>query len=719
MISVKKDYNDIPAILESEEVEKFRNDWIAYYHSEYNNNFIQPSKINKKIYTDMSVANALNEIYHNKCAICEVKLKDKFIVTHYRPITHYPWLAYEWSNLFLSCHECDKAKRDYFPLIDEKFRITKPPYSFYDWRATSTFFENEFALLINPEVTYDKEYFDVKKDGSLESNDLLRKTTINRYDLNRRDLVHARKRIIDHYILLFEHQIMEFFKNDFQSIEMDKNRFSSIANKYFDELFTELKKCRHKDQEYSFVHNFIYENFNSFIDEIIENQIQKDILKMVYDYYTLGSVDIKSVFSLHNSLIEYQKGNIAETEKISIIKQPVTVIDGSKLDSIEIKNFFCIDNIEIKNLGNTKEIYFLGENGDGKTLILQAILIALKQKSIKHLSSSAVTGKVLDMIEPKQTSNSSDALIKPIFKAIDDNNNSYENDIFISYESIFAYGVSRSRNDSDKKDESGFMTLFDSERYLNSPIKWLQYLHSKDLEKAANIYTTDTITLPVAKEILGNLLGEEKDLEIDVTADAVTFKEKGAPIFFDQLSEGYKSVMTWVCDLLSRLSENQPNVTDTKDYQGVVLVDEIDLHLHPKWANKIVSKLRTWFPNIQFFFTTHSPIVLLGASREAVFYKVYKEDGVTKISQPLESISSLTANTILTSPLFGLEDAISDAFDIDKDDPNTEDHYWDGIIHKEISKRISKNAGVTEADIIKLVNEELDKLEEVARRDKN
>jgi predicted ATP-binding protein involved in virulence len=177
--------------------------------------------------------------------------------------------------------------------------------------------------------------------------------------------------------------------------------------------------------------------------------------------------------------------------------------------------------------------------------------------------------------------------------------------------------------------------------------------------------------------------------------------------------------MTCVCDLLSRLAENQPNVTNTKDYQGVVLLDEIDLHLHPKWANTIVNKLTTWFPNIQFFFTTHSPIVLLGASRDAVFYKLYKEDGVIKISQPLESISSLTANTILTSPLFGLEDAISDAFDVDKDDPNTEDHYWDSIIHKEISKRISKNAGVTELDIIKLVNEELDKLEEEAKRDKN
>ena len=221
------------------------------------------------------------------------------------------------------------------------------------------------------------------------------------------------------------------------------------------------------------------------------------------------------------------------------------------------------------------------------------------------------------------------------------------------------------------------------------------------MEKAANIYTTDTITLPVAKEILGNLLGEEKDLEIDVTADAVTFKEKGAPIFFDQLSEGYKSVMTWVCDLLSRLAENQSNVTDTKDYQGVVLVDEIDLHLHPKWAYSIVKKLRTWFPNIQFFFTTHSPIVILGASDDAVFYKVYKEEGVTKISEPYYSkdFSNAMANIIITSPLFDLETA---AMKTNSNDVDTNDSSLHSKIYKKVSEYMEEKNFLPRVKLINL-----------------
>lgn len=743
MISVKKDYNDIPAILESEEVEKFREAWKKRYYEE--NEYYEP-KINSKIYTDQSVVDALNEIYHNKCAICERKYST-LTVSHYRPITIYPWLAYEWSNLFLLCSDCNKARRERFLLENEKKRIIYPPKSFYDWRANSKLLLGEAPLLLNPEIHNVEKLLDLNLNGELSESGILfvenasdsAEATIEIYDLNRMDLMYAREKALNRFISDFSFKLNEYLKNDFKQLN-DKN-FLTVTDNFFNPFFIELKASLMSTNEYSFVYKYLYENFIKFLTRGLKNGAYKKILDSLYKIYVAGNRNTIFIMNFYNLLIDLQKNGFEETEKSSFnpfSKKPITVFDESKLESIEIKNFFSIQNLSIKDLSKKKEVYFLGENGDGKTLLLQGVLIAMKQKSIKHLLSSSVTGKILDIIEPKPTSNllalqylklsSEETLlasgydnnfIKPLFNAMDDANNSYGQEFDNSYKSIFGYGVSRSRNDSDKKDITGFMTLFDSDRYLQSPVKWLQYLHSKDLERAANINSIDTIPLPIAKEILENLLGEGKDLEIEVTADAVYFKEKSTHISFEQLSEGYKSVMTWVCDLLTRLAENQPNVTDIKDYQGIVLVDEIDLHLHPKWANKIVSKLRTWFPNIQFFFTTHSPIVLLGASRDAVFYKVYKEDGVTKISQPLESISSLTANTILTSPLFGLEDAIADSFDVDKDEPNTEDHYWDSIIHEEIAKRLGNNAGATDSEIRKIVNEELDRLEGGANRDKN
>jgi predicted ATP-binding protein involved in virulence len=404
--------------------------------------------------------------------------------------------------------------------------------------------------------------------------------------------------------------------------------------------------------------------------------------------------------------------------RYDIFRQP---IKSAYLDTIKINSYHNLEGINLQNLKDRKEIFFLGENGNGKTLLLQAILISLTQNFIEYddLSEKKITGTIIDAIKNGKLQ----------YEAMDSYQNKYplnENN-YIYLQNIYAYGVRRGNNKLTEDEKYGFMTLFDTETSLIDPIEWLILTLTKELycEKNKIIYTG--VTTIDAIELLAQLFDGSENLQIKIFPDKVEFIEHEKPISFNQLSEGYKSVMTWVCDLLSRLAVTQPDIKPEKNsdgkmflnYQGIVLVDEIDLHLHPKWANKIVNKLTTWFPQIQFFFTTHSPIVLLGASRDAVFYKVYKEDGVTKISKPLESISSLTANTILTSPLFGLEDAISDAFDVDKDDPNTEDHYWDGIIHKEISKRISKNAGVSEGDIIKLVNEELDKLEAGAKRDKN
>ncbi len=440
-----------------------------------------------------------------------------------------------------------------------------------------------------------------------------------------------------------------------------------------------------------------------------------------------------------NALLEVKRD--ADRLKIFNIKTesslPTDEIEMDYIKEVNIENFFSIENANIKNNSDnpSREIYLLGENGDGKTLILQSILLSAKMNSIESKNIEFIN-QILDnnmrlnnkkANKPLLLKLKSDGL-KNIYKYVDkfedslsSKNNSNEEEKFIK--NIYAYGVSRSRNDSDKKDETGFMTLFDSNCYLNNPVKWLQYLYTKDLENEKNKIPADTIALPVAKEILINLLGEGKDLKIEVRADRVTFKEKNSDsIQFDQLSEGYKSVMTWVCDLLSRLAERQPNIKPEKNsegkmllgYQAIVLVDEIDLHLHPKWANKIVSKLRAWFPNIQFFFTTHSPIVILGASDNAVIYKVYKEEGITKISEPVTDLSEYVANSLITSPLFDLETMASRSFNKRKLENLSSDDFIYKQIHTVIAQRMKENPGImNEEEIQKWAIEELDKLENV------
>jgi energy-coupling factor transporter ATP-binding protein EcfA2 len=99
-----------------------------------------------------------------------------------------------------------------------------------------------------------------------------------------------------------------------------------------------------------------------------------------------------------------------------------------------------------------------------------------------------------------------------------------------------------------------------------------------------------------------------------------------------ELAEGYQSILAWVFDLLRRLTfyhpdydvfswgkDNKNNPIVTVKTYGVVLIDEVDAHLHPSWQRKIGYTLTNLFPNIQFIVTTHSPLVCQAAVRGSIF----------------------------------------------------------------------------------------------------
>jgi predicted ATP-binding protein involved in virulence len=90
----------------------------------------------------------------------------------------------------------------------------------------------------------------------------------------------------------------------------------------------------------------------------------------------------------------------------------------------------------------------------------------------------------------------------------------------------------------------------------------------------------------------------------------LTIDKAGVPFDLRQLSDGERGVLAIVLDLARRLSIANPTLDDPLQAQAVVLIDELDLHLHPQWQRSIVSKLTTTFPNCQFIATTHSPIII-------------------------------------------------------------------------------------------------------------
>ncbi len=89
----------------------------------------------------------------------------------------------------------------------------------------------------------------------------------------------------------------------------------------------------------------------------------------------------------------------------------------------------------------------------------------------------------------------------------------------------------------------------------------------------------------------------------------------GISLSIDKLSDGVKSMFALVADIAYRCSSLNPHfASPSKETRGVVLIDEVDMHLHPSWQQRVVSDLRTIFPKIQFIITTHSPQVLSSVS---------------------------------------------------------------------------------------------------------
>ncbi len=162
------------------------------------------------------------------------------------------------------------------------------------------------------------------------------------------------------------------------------------------------------------------------------------------------------------------------------------------------------------------------------------------------------------------------------------------------------------------------------------------------------------------KDALISLLPDIEDILVGEEKRRVYFvNKKGDKILVSQLGSGYQSLVTWVVDYAKRLFDRYPDSDNPLAEPGIVLVDEIDLHLHPDWQRKIVSFLRGKFPKTQFIVTAHSPLVVQSAENINVAILNYDEDKKeVAISQPpITNYQGWTVEEIL-SELMGMGDKV-------------------------------------------------------------
>jgi hypothetical protein len=120
------------------------------------------------------------------------------------------------------------------------------------------------------------------------------------------------------------------------------------------------------------------------------------------------------------------------------------------------------------------------------------------------------------------------------------------------------------------------------------------------------------------------------------------------------LSEGYKSMLSWLTHLIVHLLRAVNWNGNINIVKGIVLIDEVDLHLHPGWQQEIIPLLRECFPNLQFIGCTHSPMTV-GGVNEGDIILLEREGNDIYVEQDFPSIRGWRADQILTSPIFGLK----------------------------------------------------------------
>ncbi len=349
------------------------------------------------------------------------------------------------------------------------------------------------------------------------------------------------------------------------------------------------------------------------------------------------------------------------------------------LRKIEIEHFHCIQKIVIPHLTNKIPWIFLsGENGAGKTAFLQALTIGvcgprnagdlLREQEHCRISvglwiqHQEKTNTVAWHTEMRGWSGADPA---SYFCAYGPSRLEIQGDLSI--------GQERESIDPEKN-------LLDQRGNLRNIERWIigQKLR-EDSEPGADIRRRNVMKL------LENLLPNISEIKFE--KDYLLYKEKGYWAKIHQIGSGHKSILAMAGDILIRLFEMRPEETDPKKLKGIVVIDELEIHIHPVYQREFPSLLSRTFPHVQFVCSTHSPIPLLGAPAGSRFFVVERDEvRGTVVRETGVDVHRLHPNALLTSPLFRLEDLFSECLD-NYEELDSEDAYKDILERRAVEGR--------------------------------
>ena len=355
-----------------------------------------------------------------------------------------------------------------------------------------------------------------------------------------------------------------------------------------------------------------------------------------------------------------------------------------KIQDVTIQNFRGISSKPFTVSLNPQLTVFIGSNGIGKSTILDAISMVLSRviNLIRFQKSSGTSFKETDFplgrfdktsisIMPFNGNEWKLSKEKTKSKSLSTTDKDYtenirarifETDEQCSIPLFVYYGTNRAVLKIPlrirKKHAFSLLEAYDEALKGGTQFElffeWFR--NREDLEnemkKENQDFSYSDIQLTAIRTAIESVISAFSDLSVRRNPLRMVIKKRGKELRVDHLSDGEKVLLAMVGDLARRLAIANPTMPQPLNGEGIVLIDEIDLHLHPTWQKMILNKLCEVFPNCQFIVSTHSPIVLAELQNGKIF-ELSKENDY------------LEAKVIENSNNYFLNDILREFFDVD------------------------------------------------------
>jgi predicted ATP-binding protein involved in virulence len=373
------------------------------------------------------------------------------------------------------------------------------------------------------------------------------------------------------------------------------------------------------------------------------------------------------------------------------------------IKSLNLKNFKCFDNARMRfqypgrrvqgvDFNNVNLI--LGDNGGGKSSLLRALAIAVLAPAL--VESGFVPYRLVRRVLGNESTGVADLTADVVISTKEQNQLELKTrqlrldaDIELRGSNIDKIQSAESplENILDRESSEQFFVVgYGATRRIEvGEYSESQHRRARGLRYAriAGLFEDHVAVRPiqiwanrlrrrndssymVAVEKLNEVLPENIRFtgEFDYDDNSAMFTFNGVLTPLSSLSDGYKAFIGWVGDLIGHLSDAAESENSSiSDIQGMVLIDEIDLHLHPGWQRTVLPTLAAAFPRLQFVFTTHSPLVASTVHRENVFVSDTDEYGNAVVKQIEEKIFGRGVEELLLSSYFNLRSLRPVAFE--------------------------------------------------------